>query len=145
MKGSQKITRIQLSIDDQDKPVIFGLVTTDPDYKLSLKLNKKLGILLKNEDPVMIDAAGSEVTFSRFIDSSGAPDTVFYLVSNRTGKYFLLKQLRNIDFLFLIHDLNREQSPAGLLLKLRTIDSVTAVFDIDFGTLKDKNLNYLLR
>jgi hypothetical protein len=146
MKGSRKVTKVRLSPGDQEKPGIYGLVSPDPDYKLSLKLNKDLGILLRNDKPVLINkGAGNEISFSRFTDNSGAPDTLFSLVANRTGTNFLLRQMKNIDFLLLIYDLNDEFPSAGLLTKLRSIDSVTAVFDIDLGTLKDKNLHLLLR
>lgn len=146
MKGSQKITIIPLHVDDQDKPLVFGLVTSDPDYKLSLKLNRKLGISLKNDNPVSAgNMERADTGFSRFSDSSGAPDILFYLLSNRSGKNFLLNKLKNIDYLFVIHDPNSEKSPANLISRLREVDSVNAVFEIDINTLKDKNLKFLPR
>jgi hypothetical protein len=145
MKGSQKITRIHLSVDDQDKPAVFGLVTTDPDYKISLKLNRKFALSLRNGDPAAADdTENAGMQFSRFIDYSGAPDILFCLVSNRTGKNFLFKQLRNIDFLFLVHDPYGGMPSSDLARKLREIESVTAVFELDPGTLKEKNINLLL-
>ena len=144
MKDSRKITKIQLSVEDPDKPLFIGLVSADPDYKLSLKLNRNLGLALKNDSPVIVDEKGEkETSFSRFIDSTGAPDTVYNLISNRSGKNFLIRQLTNVDYLFMIHDANRELSSDLLLTRLRGTDSVTAVFDIDFSTLKDRNLKYL--
>jgi len=144
MKGSRKITRVQLSVNEQDKPLLFGLVSSDPDYKLSLKLNRNLGLSLKNDSPIVSGEKGTnETTFSSFIDLTKAPDLVFYLVSNRSGKNFLIRQLRNVDYLLLIHDPNHEQSEDMLSAKLRDTDSITAVFDIDFGKIRDKNLKYL--
>ncbi len=38
MKSPQKITRVQLSVNDQDEPTIsVGIVSPEPDYKLSLE------------------------------------------------------------------------------------------------------------
>ena len=145
MKNSQKITRIHLSLNDQDIPVILGLVSPDPDYKLSFRLNNKLNISLKNTDPVTIkDEEGKFFQFSKFSDSRLAPDLVFQLISNRMGKNYLLKKLTNIDYLLLIHDLEKNLRPENIILQIREIESITGVFNIDSKTLKDKNLKYLI-
>ena len=145
MKNSQKITRIHLSLNDQDIPVILGLVSPDPDYKLSFRLNNKLNISLKNIDPVTIqDEEGKYFQFSKFSDSRLAPDLVFQLISNRMGKNYLLKKLTNIDYLLLIHDSEKNLRPENIISQIREIESITGVFNIDTKTLKDKNLKYLI-
>jgi hypothetical protein len=145
MNNSQKITRIHLSVNEQDEPVILGIVTPDPDYKLSLKLNKKLRISLRNAKPVEFrDNDGDDFVFSKFADSSVAPDSVFQLVSNRSGNNFLLKKLKNIDYLLIIRDPGKNFKLEQVMLQIREIDSITGVFKIDFKTLKDKNLKYLI-
>ena len=145
MKNTQKITRIQLPVNDQLMPVILGLVSPDPDYKLSFKLNKKLNISLKNIDPVTIrDEEGKIFQFSKFSDSPQVQDSVFQLISNRTGKNFLLKKLTNIDYLLLLNDPEKNLKPENIISQIREIDSITGVFNIDVKTLKDKNLKYLI-
>jgi len=143
MKNSQKITKIHLTVNDEDIPAVIGIVSADPDYRLSLKLNKKLSISLKNIDPVEFqDEKGDKLTFSRFSDSLQAADSNFQLVSTRSGKNFLLKKLRNIDFLLLLS--NSAKDPEMIMSRLREIDSVTGVFNIEKKTLKDKNLKFLI-
>jgi len=145
MRNSHKITKIHLPVNDEDIPAVVGIVSADPDYRLSLKLNKKLSISLKNIDPIECqDDKGDKLAFSRFSDSSQAPDSNFQLVSNRSGKNFLLKKLRNIDFLLLLHNSAKDLNPEKLLSQLREIDSITGVFNIETKTLKDKNLKYLI-
>jgi len=145
MKNSQKITRIHLSLNDQDIPVILGLVSPDPDYKLSFRLNNKLNISLKNIDPVTVqDEEGKFFQFSKFSDSRLAPDLIFQLISNRMGKNYLLKKLTNIDYLLLIHDSEKNIRPENIISQIREIESITGVFNIDSKTLKDKNLKYLI-
>jgi len=145
MKNSQKITRIHLSLNDQDIPVFLGLVSPDPDYKLSFRLNNKLNISLKNIDPVTIqDEEGKFFQFSKFSDSRLAPDLIFQLISNRMGKNYLLKKLTNIDYLLLIHDSEKNIRPENIISQIREIESITGVFNIDSKTLKDKNLKYLI-
>jgi hypothetical protein len=145
MSNSQKITRIHLSVNEQEKPVIFGIVTSDPDYKLSLKLNKKLGISLRNTDPVEFqDNEGNKFIFSKFDDSSAAPDSVLQLISNRSEKKFLLTKLKNVDYLLIINDRWKNFKPEQVMSHIREIELVTGVFNIEFKTLKDKNMRYLI-
>ena len=144
MKSIQKITRVQLKINQADEFTILGLVSAEPDYKLSLTINKKFRISLKNISPVkIIDDTGSELTFSRFSDTSGSPGLVFTLVSNRSGKHFLLRKLKNVDYIFQVHDPESENNIDTLIAGLREIEAVNAVFNIDLNTFKDKNLQYL--
>jgi hypothetical protein len=111
---------------------------------LSLLLNKKLRLSLKNLPPVSIPGSpGVELHFSRFsaVENSGLTYTLF---SNRDGKDFLLKKLKNVDYILIIHDPEREINPATLSSNIRETESVTALFNIDPDSLKDKNFHYLI-
>jgi hypothetical protein len=146
MKSIQKVTRVKLKIDQKDDIILFGLVSAEPDYKLSLTLNKKFRISLRNILPVRItDDKGSELTFSRFSDTRSSPDIVFNLISNRSGKNFLIKKLKNVDYIFQVQDPGNENNINKLSSGLREIESVNAVFNIDINTFKDKNLQYLIQ
>jgi hypothetical protein len=144
MKSSQKVTRLKLDGIHRNDLILIGLVSSDPDYKLSLSLNKKFRISLKNISPVIIpEVNGTELVFSRFSGTGDSPDLIFNLISNRSGKYFLLKNLKNIDFLFQVHDPENEIDLSKLAANLRETDSVNAIFIIDTDTFKDKNLHHL--
>jgi hypothetical protein len=144
MKITQKIRRVQLKINRNDESVLIGIVSSEPDYKLSLALNRKLKIGLKHVSPIVLpDESGSEMTFSRFSDSVASGDKLFELISNRYGKNFLLRKLKNIDFIFQIHDPENETNIDQMMATLRDSECITAVFNIDFKSIKDKNLQYL--
>jgi hypothetical protein len=144
MKSIQKITRVKLNIDQNYDFILFGLVSADPDYKVSLTLNKKFRISLKNISPIKLtDETGSDLTFSRFSDTSNSPDLIFNLISNRSGKNFLLKMLKNVDFIFQVLNPDNEYNINNMTTGLREIDTVTAVFNLDMNSIKDKNLKYL--
>jgi hypothetical protein len=145
MRNAQRITKIHLPVSEQDIPFVIGIVSADPDYRLSLKLNKKLAISLKNSDPVEFQADdGKKILFSRFSDSSGAHDLHFQLISNRLEKNFMLKKLKNIDYLLLLNNPAKDFSREKVMSQLREIDSITGVFNIEIKTLNDKNLKYLI-
>lgn len=144
MKSTQKVTRVKLNIEQNNEYILLGLVSATPDYKLCLSLNKKFGISLKNISPIKLeDVKDSECSFSRFSNQEGQSDLVFNLISNRSGKNYLLNKLKNIDYLLQVSDSEKEVNLKNLTSELREIDSVTAVFNISLDTIKDKNLHYL--
>lgn len=145
MKSNKKITKVRLQDVHDDESMIFGLVSADPDYKLSLLINKKFNISLRNTAPISINTKEEAgIIFSRFSSHAGAEMTCT-LVSNRSGRNHFIEKLRNVDFLFHLSDPENEMSAEEVNLKLREIGSVTAVFTVDNNSLKDKNLKYLTR
>ena len=146
MKSPQKITRIQLDVNQNDRVFIYGIVSTDPDYKLSLALNKKMGISLKNNTPLHLpDNTGNEPTFSRFSYINHSDDIIYNLISNRSGKQFLLKKLKNIDYIFQVHYPDCDNCNSKVSSLLKGTESVNAVFFIDTETFNDRNLQYIIQ
>jgi hypothetical protein len=145
MKNQQKIKKIHLPVNDQDKPVIIGIVSPDQDYKLSLKINRKLSFTLRNIKPVEIeDTNGNTLIFSRFAQEGSGNENIIQLISNRSEKSFLLSKLRNIDYIMLVSGLSRLQLSDNIIPSIREIDSVSGVFRIDLEKiLKEKNLGLL--
>jgi hypothetical protein len=141
MKKTQKITRLKLDIDDSDDFTLLGLVCSDPDYKISLLLNNKLKISLRNIQAIKPD--DEEVSFSNFSNIKNPGDLVYSLISNRSGKHYLLNKLKNIDYLLQVQAPDEEFDKEKLIADLRGTESITAVFNIDIKNLKDKNLQYL--
>ena len=146
MKDTRKVTRVKLQIDQVNDFLLFGLVSSEPDYKLSLALNNRFSISLKNSQPVKLTSEdGSELIFSRFSDSSGAPDRIFNIISNRSGKNFLIRKLKNIDYILYVHDPENESSLSQMTARLREIHEITAVFSIDTDSVRDKNLHLIIQ
>jgi hypothetical protein len=144
MKGTQKITRVKLTVEQNNDYIILGLVSAEPDYKISLSLNKKFGISLKNISPLRLPGADeSQLIFSRFANIDDRAGLNLILISNRSGKDYLLKKLKNIDYLLQIQSAENDPNISKITTGLREIDAVTAVFNIDINTIKDKNLQYL--
>jgi hypothetical protein len=144
MKSTQKVTRVKLNIEQDTDCILIGLVSAEPDYKLSLSLNKKFRLSLKNISPIKLTGdTGSELAFSRFSNIDDPTELVFNLTSNRSGKYFLMNKLKNVDYLLQIQNSDNEVNLNDITSGLREIDAVTAVFNIDINAIKDKNFHYL--
>jgi hypothetical protein len=144
MKSSQKITRLQLKVNHNDQFLIFGIVSAEPDYKLSLALNRKFKISLKSSNPVILkNDKGAEILFSKFSDKTDSPELIFNLFSNRSLNEYLLKKLKNVDYIFSIHDSENEKNNDDIATKLREIESISAIFKVDTNKVNDKNLQYI--
>jgi hypothetical protein len=144
MKSRQKITRMQLDDQSSEQYTCLGIVSPEPDYKLSQLLNKKLQIALKSNQ--MLDVSGVNglnMNFSRYSDTSGSPEISYNLISNRSDKDYLLKKLKNIDYLFQVHSIDKNYDIEQLTNTLREIERIIAVFRLNPLEIKDKNLFYL--
>ena len=147
VKRLQRVTKIQLESPQYEGLILFGIVSRDPDYKLSLVLNQKIGISLKHSDPIIIsDDSGNTHSFSRFATSATSSDDIVYiLTSNRSGSFFMLKKLKNIDYLFQINNSGSSDLELKISAILRSTENIDAVFPIDMKTFNDKNKIYLIQ
>ena len=144
MKSTPKVTRVKLNIEQNNYYILLGLVSAEADYKLSLTLNKKFGIFLKNIPSLRLTGNNkTEVIFSRYSNNADNEDLIIDLISNRSGKNYLLNKLKNIDYLLQIQNSEKEVDVNNITSSLREIDTITAVFNIGINTIKDKNLHYL--
>ena len=144
MEKGQKITKLRLDVSGQDEFTFLGLVSAEPDYKLSLAINRKLKLSLRHADPVIIpNDSPDELSFSRYADSSKSPEIAFSLFSNRSAGNVLIKKLKNVDFILTIHDPESSVTISEIIAGLREIKIITAVFNLDMSTIKDKNLQLL--
>jgi hypothetical protein len=145
MKNRQKITRVLLDIDTIQDYSLLGIVSAEPDYKLSLSINKKLKISLKNNQPVeVINEKGSNIIYSRFSDNIGSPEIIYNLICNKSGNEILIKKLGKIDYLLQVHSSYYNIDTDSLAGSLRAIESITAVFVLNPSLIKDKRMHYLI-
>ncbi len=130
MKSGTKITRIKLDEGDNEIDyMIFGIVSAEPDYKISIAINKKLNISLKKSISYELNG-NREITFSRFIDCSGMPENSSVLVSNKSGDRFLSKKYSRIDYFLKLPSSIRMKEAGKLLSGLRETSGVVAVFPL---------------
>lgn len=147
MKNTPKITRVQLQVKPNHDSVLIGIVSAEPDYKISLSLNRILNISLKHITPISLtdDDSRKALSFSRFSYHSKDTDYTIDLISNRCGNNFLLKKLINIDYIIHIQDPENYNNADKIIPILRNIEVINAVFLLDIETIRDKNLQYIIQ
>ncbi len=139
MNSSPKITRLTIGSVKSEPFCFLGIVTSEPDYTISLRINKKTGIALHHSDEEIISGTeGDRVTFSLFT----TPDSSHALVANKYEKKFLISKLNKIDFLFITRPGNNSDF-AGLAKILRSIEGITAVFVFNSAEVKDRNIDLI--
>jgi len=145
MKSRQKITRVQLDVDTNEDYMLLGVVSAEPDYKLSLAINRKLKLSLRHKNPIeLYDDNGVNHQFSRFTDHSVNDGLTYNLISNKSGNAFFLKKLNRIDYLLQIQSPENNFDLENITLALRSVETITAVFPLEPGGIRDKNLQYLI-
>ena len=145
MTSRPKITKVLLDDKTDDDYFFFGIVSSEADYKLSQLLNKKLKLALKNSKSLDIaENNGEKMSFSRYSFTSASSEISYSLISNRSGKDYLLKKLKKIDFFFQVHNNENYCNIELITNALREIEKITAVFRLDTKDIKDNNTAYLI-
>jgi hypothetical protein len=145
MKSNQKKTKVSLHFTANYNIILFGIVSNEPDYKLSLLINKKFGTSLKTQIPLEVpDDNNNMVSFGKFSDYSGSHDTTYNLISNKSGNSFLLKKMKSYDYLFLVQDAHEDVNPILLTQKMKESGIFRAVFPIDLNEVSKKYMQYLI-
>ena len=143
MSRDKKITRHTIESGNPQPFFFLGVVSSEPDYRLSVMINMHLGCdLRKCSEEITLDTPSGSHTFSRF-----CPDNLsFTLVSNRCGANILIRRLKNIDFLVMpgTGQNNDRKEAERMAALLREIPEVTAVFIFDSREITDRNLALLL-
>jgi hypothetical protein len=138
--ANDKIKRVQLNIEEELNFSAYGIVSSEPDYKISLLLNNLLGISLRSAGSVEYEVSeGKNVNFSRFNDLTRLPSSWISVVSNRSDNYPLIRKFPNIDFIVLQFDELIPEGDSILVNLLKSSGFISAVFIIDKSSL-DKTL-----
>ncbi len=137
MSTGGKITRHTIPGEERQEFFFLGVVSAEPDYRLSVLINRHLGTdLRKCDEEIAVQTDSGKPSFSRF--TTVPPE--LSLVSNRSEGHILLRKLKNIDFFLLFCGQTERQKTEELATTLREIPEITAVFVLDSVKINDRNL-----
>jgi hypothetical protein len=140
MSPAKKITRHIIKTDETPSFLFLGIVSSEPDYRISVMLNRHLGIDLRKRPEEITDGTGSEShSYSIFTTSPAA----LSLISNKCVGSTLFKKMKNIDFLLQIHGTPDRKQAEALASSVRIIPEITAVFIFDSREVSDRNIALL--
>ena len=129
---------LRLEIEPDYTFLLFGIVTSEPLYRLSWLINQALHLNLSADKPVRVMHSKRQVVqefeLFRFINEG---EHIFELFQNKGQQGSLIEEHKQTDFFFKIYGENRESS--FWISKLKTIKNISLVFEIKPGSLKSKN------
>lgn len=133
--------------------LLFGIISRIPDYKLSWFINNALEInLVKDQDLQFVnhtkhnandltlgfDSPEDSAAFSFYRFENELEHLSYTLVANRSGSSMLIKEEQSVDFFLIIGGIYDEVDTEQLMDKLRLVQDIIAVFEIDPNRLKSK-------
>lgn len=136
----------RLFIDVEFDFSIWGINSSVEDYRLCLYLNQSLNWNLKRVHD--IEFYSSQIKgFKHFNAYMYHNDADFYtleLIQNKNSGNILIPELKNIDFLFLLHGEDEYFEKEAFSTLLSKIQGVQSVIQLNINTLKSKH-NLLIR
>ncbi|MBE0678369.1 MAG: IPExxxVDY family protein [Bacteroidales bacterium] len=144
--AKDRIKKLHLSVNEDIRFFIYGIVTSSPDYKLSLLLNTLLGISLRSDQPLTIKTGHkTETTFSQFSDLSGVPYSWITVIANRSESYRLLKKMQNIDYLILhYNETAEEDNDIAFYNAVKESGFVSGIFSISRSAIDKQLLDQII-
>lgn len=112
--------------------MILGISSGFADYRMAWEINNCLDVqlMLSEESIEVFDKKNSSTHSFRvhnfFLEET---QTSFYLIRNKQFHTYLVPERPQIDYYFFIrelHEINLEE----IIMKLRTVNGITAVFDL---------------
>lgn len=151
--------KLYLGDFDQVDYDLIAIHTTLEDYRLAFKINQHLGILLsKNENEIPIEVNKQLASFSRFTFDDEEAMMTWDLIQNKqeielpilVKNNSLFKETSTITQINLVTDLKKadfvlkiehdEQiDTKDIISKLKKIDFITTVYEVDPNEIKSKN------
>ena len=142
MKEKERITRHNIAAPEPAEFLFLGIVTPEPDYRLSVILNRQLGISLQHNSNDIIGGSGAGAPHFSVFSTSPA---LLSLISNKSDGYILIKKLRTIDFLLVIHGVPDRVKADNLAALIRKNQDITAVFVFSSTAINDRYIRLLVQ
>ncbi len=123
----------KLKVSDTIPFKLLGISSHENDYRLSWAVNRKLGLSFGKTDNLTIQNNLNTETleFSVFQSIQNDKSLKMNIISNRCPDGFLIKEMKNIDFFLQIFGEASAAYLENIAAKLKTIDFVSAVFEIN--------------
>lgn len=136
-----KTEKLHISFENFSDFKLIGISCSEKDYRLCWAINQSLGIdliRLSNEG-ISSRTHLAAFPFFEYVDEENG--RVYRLLANRFESNILMKELKTIDFLFLLQgeDVNLHE----IISKLGSIEFVFLATEIEIDKLKEKDLLYL--
>ena len=120
---------------------LIALVTPLPDYRLCWMLNRLLDVDFLRVDDIEVNFPRRKQIgfFPRFRYYRPVERQLYHLVVNKGRHFNLLPEHGKVDYILMIRGFEESDSRTELVLQLRNIRQVQAVFALEPDDLKSKS------
>lgn len=143
--NNRQVKKHKLKIDFTSEPDLFlvGISSTEPDYKVCWDINKTFIIsLTKTDDHIIHNKTREKISFTKFLFIDENNLNSFTLIRNKENNYFLLEDLKKIDYVFIVKGEFSDEEKQSFLNLLRKSPIITAA--IEFSSEKVRYKERLL-
>jgi len=130
--------KLAVQVDYFEDYHLLGLVSNLKDYSLTFFINNLLELDLKKFGDLKPEPEGKQA-YSWYCHWRKGEPVSYYLIGNHHANGKLIPAQKHLDFFFLIKN-GSEKRMSEIVGKLRAIDKVTAVFQLDMAKIKDMNI-----
>ena len=124
-----RVKKLKLEMDEETEFPILGISTGLGDHRFAWLLNKYMNLRFhKSFECFAIPNKNKEIkSYEYYIHENGEDQSKYLLVKNKQNASVLFSQSEKLDF-FLIMREDYINEPEDLIMKLRKINGVIAVF-----------------
>ena len=115
--------------------VVLAINSHIKGYKLCWNINKQLGFNFEMTDAHIVS---EDLEFIRY-SIRNVKDAKFDILSNRSKKGFLIPSQKSVNYFLVIKDENWNEIKESFLSKLRAINEILLVFELDLEKTKNSN------
>ncbi len=132
---SKKILRVDYNFEIS----VIGISSSARDYRLCWFINNALPIkFVRIDDLLIYSDFGEESYHSCFKFSIENTETDLYLLSNKSGKSFVLPEIKETDFLMISTETLSDEDQKEFVQLLNKIEIIQSSYPIDPYSLKSK-------
>ena len=115
--------------------VVLAINSHIKGYKLCWNINNQLGFNFEMTDAHIIS---EDLEFTRY-SMRNKKDAKLDILSNRSKKGFLIPSQKSVNYFLVIKDDNWSEIKESFLSKLRAINEILLVFELDLEKIKNSN------
>ena len=115
--------------------VVLAINSHIKGYKLCWNINNQLGFNFEMTDAHIVS---EDLEFTRY-SMRNKKDVKLDILSNRSKKGFLIPSQKSVNYFLVIKDENWNEIKESFLSKLRAINEILLVFELDLENTKNSN------
>lgn len=134
---------LKFEIPNEFDFLLLAVICSYKDYRLCFELNQQLKLKLKREkDLEVLNRQKNKSTFSNFYFSS-EDNEQFRVINNKGGTRAFIPEMKTIDYFIIIKNLNQKKSVDDLINRIKKIEIISGIYEMDPNELKSGE-NFLI-